>query len=120
MKRTLSIENAIESGHHSHLCLGVYVKLENGYNIQQSAPVDQPSISSEAVAINSLVRHRVDPNAEAKRIVLDKDYMLLLWKGKGTPKRICDIFWLKRSERYSVGMVNTRLAVEGRYCTLIK
>ncbi|CAM9357147.1 unnamed protein product [Ascophyllum nodosum] len=44
-------------------------------------------------------RGRVDPEAEAKRIVLDEDYMLLLWKGKDTPKRICDIFWLKRSER---------------------
>ncbi|CAN0436565.1 unnamed protein product [Ascophyllum nodosum] len=51
-------------------------------------------------------RGRVDPNAEAKRIVLDKDYMLLLWKGKGTPKRICDIFWLKRSERVSNNIVS--------------
>ncbi|CAM9470777.1 unnamed protein product, partial [Sphacelaria rigidula] len=39
--------------------------------------------------------HRVDPTAEATRIMLDDEYMLLLWKDVDIPRRICDIFWLK-------------------------
>ncbi|CAN0489207.1 unnamed protein product, partial [Scytosiphon promiscuus] len=35
--------------------------------------------------------------AEATRVALDEDYMLLLWKHDDKPKRICDIFWLKHS-----------------------
>lgn len=42
-------------------------------------------------------RNRVDPLAQATRIQLDDDYMLLLWKHDDEPKRICDIFWLKKS-----------------------
>lgn len=42
---------------------------------------------------------RVDPRAKATRIVLDEEYMLLLWKhNSGRPNRICDIFWLKRAK----------------------
>ena len=42
---------------------------------------------------------RVDPRAEAERIILDEEYMLLLWKQKDSFKRICDIFWLKCRKR---------------------
>lgn len=42
---------------------------------------------------------RVDHRAKATRIVLDEDYLLLLWQEQH-PKRICDIFWLKHSDRY--------------------
>lgn len=38
----------------------------------------------------------VNPCAEAMRIVLDKDYLLLLWKDDSQPKRICDVYWIKR------------------------
>lgn len=38
--------------------------------------------------------------AETTRVILDEDYMLLLWKHDDEPNRICDIFWLKHSHRY--------------------
>ena len=40
---------------------------------------------------------RVDPFAEATRVVLDDDYMLLLWRHDDKPNRLCDIFWIKQS-----------------------
>lgn len=48
-------------------------------------------------------RGRVDPMAEATRVALDEDYMLLLWKHVEEPKRICDIFWLKHSQSVGKG-----------------
>ena len=49
-----------------------------------------------------VVNVRVNPLAEATRVQLDNDYMLLLWRHDGKPKRICDLFWVKKS-RYAVG-----------------
>ena len=40
---------------------------------------------------------RVDPYTQATRVMLGDEYMLLLWKHAGNPKRICDVFWLKQS-----------------------
>lgn len=42
---------------------------------------------------------RVDHSAQTTRFALDEDYMLLLWHEQH-PKRICDVFWLKYSDRY--------------------
>lgn len=39
---------------------------------------------------------RVDHCVDATRIPLDDEYMLLLWKEDSRPKRICDVFWMKR------------------------
>ncbi|CAM9715253.1 unnamed protein product, partial [Laminaria digitata] len=44
---------------------------------------------------------RVDPLVEATRVQLDNDYMLLLWRHDDKPKRICDLFWVRKS-RYDM------------------
>ncbi|CAM9533486.1 unnamed protein product [Ectocarpus sp. 6 AP-2014] len=49
---------------------------------------------------------RVNHRAETTRIKLDEDYMLLLWN-EDQPKSICDIFWLKHSDRDSKGSRRT-------------
>ena len=50
----------------------------------------------------------MDPHAQATRVQLDDDYMLLLWRHDDQPKRICDVFWMKKS--------HVRCGVYSRQC----
>lgn len=38
----------------------------------------------------------MDPFADATRVMLDGEYMLLLWRHDDYPRRLCDIFFLKK------------------------
>lgn len=45
--------------------------------------------------IASVWFYRADRNNSARRIMLDKNYMLLLWKQDRFYKSVCDLYWLK-------------------------
>ncbi|CAM9524628.1 unnamed protein product, partial [Pylaiella littoralis] len=53
-------------------------------------------------------RGGVNHRAETTRTVIDENYMLLLWQEEQHPKRICDMFWLKHSDRDGKGTRRTR------------